>query len=551
MVTMRREAVNTRIAFVGLMIAVAAATLLAGCGKREAAAESAARAGRFLMVMGADPQTLDPHVATGFPEFQVFLALFEGLTILDPATCLPRPGAADKWEVSADGTVYTFHLRAENRWSNGDPVTAGDFVYSMRRILAPALGAEYATFFHHIKNGRAINTGEIKDPSQLGVRAINPLTLEITLVQPVSYFPALLTHQAFMPVHRATVEKFGRADDRASQWTKPGNLVGNGPFVLESWQTNQRLVAVKNRHYRDAASVRLNAIEFMPIENTETSDRSFRAGQVHVTDALPLSRIPGYREAKKPEFISHTFLGTAYMMFRTDQAPFNDVRVRRAFSLAIDRNALVERVTRGGQVPARSFTPPGTGQFQPPPATMHDPNEARRLLAEAGFPEGKAFPSIEVIFPQSDTGRAVLEAMQEMWRRELGVGIRLGNIEWKVFLDRLTKRDHQIAFMSWIGDYIDPNAFLSTMTSDSGNNRTNWSHPGFDQLIARADRTADHSARLALFAEAEQILTTEQPILSLWHLNRTYLLHPSVRGFTPNLLDLHPYQYISLEPPSK
>ena len=548
---MCRAAVNARIPFVGLVIVVLAAALLVGCGKRETAAEKAARAGRFLMVLAADPHTLDPHVATGFPEFQVFIALFEGLTILDPVTCLPRPGAAEKWDVSADGTVYTFHLRAANRWSNGDPLTADDFVYSMRRILAPGLGAEYASFFHQIKNGRGINTGEIKDPSQLGVRAVNPLTLEITLLQPVSYFPALLSHQAFMPVHRATVEKFGRADDRASQWTKPGNLVGNGPFVLESWQTNQRLVAVKNRHYRDAASVRLNAIEFMPIENTETSDRSFRAGQVHVTDQLPLSRTPIYREAKAPEFVSHTFLGTAYMIFRTDQAPFNDARVRRAFSLALDRATLVERVTRGGQVPARSFTPPGTGGFQPPPAVTYDPNEARRLLAEAGFPDGKGFPSIEVIFPQSDTGRAVLEAVQEIWRRELGVGIRLGNVEWKVFLDRLTKRDHQIAFMSWIGDYIDPNAFLNTMTSESGNNRTNWSHAGFDQLIARADRTPEQAARLALFAEAEQILTAEQPIVSLWHLNRNYLLHPAVRGFTPNLLDLHPYQYISLEPQSK
>lgn len=543
--------IHPRGTWVGVAMAAVAVALFAGCGKRETPAEAAARAGRFLMVMGADPQTLDPHVATGFPEFQVFIALFEGLTVLEPVTCLPRPGAADKWEISADGTVYTFHLRPENRWSNGDPLTAEDFVYSMRRVVAPALAAEYASFLHHLKNGRAINTGEVKDPTQLGVRAVDPLTLEITLQQPLSYFPALLSHQVYMPVHRATVEKFGRADDRASAWTRPGNLVGNGPFVLESWLTNQRLVVVKNARYRDAASVRLNAIEFMPIENAETGDRSFRAGQVHVTDALPLSRIPIYREQKKPEFISHTFLGTAYMMFRTDRAPFDDVRVRRAFSLAIDRNAIIERVTRGGQVPARSFTPPGTGQFQPPPATTYDPQEARRLLAEAGFPGGKGFPSVEVIFPQTEAGRAVLEAMQEMWRREIGVNIRLGNIEWKVFLDRLTKRDHQIAFMSWIGDYIDPNAFLSTMTSDSGNNRTNWKSAKYDQLIAQGDRTPDQAARLALFAEAEQILTTEQPILTLWHMNRTYLLHPAVRGFTPNLLDLHPYQYISLEPGPK
>jgi oligopeptide transport system substrate-binding protein len=232
---------------------------VAGCGKRESAAAQAAREGRFLMVTGADPQTLDPHVATGFPEFQVFIALFEGLTTLDPVTCEPRPGAAEKWDVSPDGTVYTFYLRPDNRWSNGDAVTAEDFVYSMRRILAPALAAEYAHFLYYLKNGRAVHLGEIKDSGQLGVRVVNPLTLEVTLEHPVPYFPALLSHQAFMPVHRATVEKFGRSDDRASAWTKPGNLVGNGPFVLQSWLPNQRLVAVKNPRYRDAASVRLNA----------------------------------------------------------------------------------------------------------------------------------------------------------------------------------------------------------------------------------------------------------------------------------------------------
>jgi oligopeptide transport system substrate-binding protein len=481
----------------------------------------------------------------------VFIALFEGLTVLDPVTCEPQPGAAEKWDVSADGTVYTFHLRPNNRWSNGDAVTAEDFVYSMRRILAPGLGAEYANFLHHVKNGRAINLGEIKDASQLGVRAVNPHTLEVTLEQPVPYFPAMLTHQAYMPVHRATVEKFGRADDRASAWTKPGNLVGNGPFVLQSWLTNQRLVTVKNPHYRAAAAVRLNAIEFMPIENAETGDRSFRAGQVHVTDALPLSRIPGYREARKPEFVSHTFLGTGFMSIQTERPPFNDARVRRAFSLALDRKTLVERVSRGGQVPAGSFTPPGTAGFQPPLAPLHDVEQARRLLAEAGFPEGRGLAPIEATFPQSDNARALLEAMQEMWRRDLGVRVELGNVEWKVFLDRLSRRDYQIGFMSWIGDYIDPNTFLSIMISGGGNNRTNWSNQDYDALIARADRTMDRAARLALFAEAERILAKEQPIIPLWHLNRTYLLHSAVRGFTPNLLDLHPYQHIWLEPAAR
>lgn len=503
------------------------------------------------MVTAADPQTLDPHVATGFPEYQVFIALFEGLTTLDPKTCEPRPGAAERWDVSADATVYTFHLRPENRWSNGEPLTAEDFVYSMHRILTPGLGAEYAFLLHHLKNGRAFNLGEMTGANEVGVRAVDSHTLEITLEHPVAYFPALLSHQAYMPVHRATVEKFGRADDRASSWTKPGNLVGNGPFVLQSWRTNQRLVTVKNPHYRDAAAVRLNAVEFMPIENAETGDRSFRAGQVHVTDTLPLSRIPVYREAANPEFVSQTFLGTGFLSVNVDRPPFNDARVRRAFSLALNRVALVEQVTRGGQMPARSFTPPGTAGFEPPLAPVYDPEEARRLLAEAGHPGAQGLAAVEIVFPTSDTARTVLEAMQEMWRRDLGVTVRVVNVEWKVFLDSLSRRDYQIGFMSWIGDYIDPNTFLSMMHSGSGNNRTNWASPAYDELIAQADRTLDREARWALLAEAERLLAQEQPIIPLWHLNRNYLLHSSVRGFTPNLLDLHPYQHIWLEPKSR
>lgn len=530
-----------------MALGLAMIALLGGCGTRESAAEVAAREGRYLMVTSADPQTLDPHVATGFPEYQVFIALFEGLMTLDPVTCEPRAGAAESWQISPDGRVYTFRLRANGRWSNGDPVTAEDFVYSARRILAPALGGEYSSFLHYLRNGRAFNAGEIRDPAQLGVRAVDPLTVEYTLEHPTSYFLSLLTHQAYMPVHRRSVEAAGRFDDRTSLWAKPGTLIGNGPFILESWRTNQRLVAVKNPHYHGAASVRLKAVEFMVMESADTADRSFRAGQVHVTDVLPMSRLAVYRAEKKPDFVSHTYLGTAFFNLNVQRPPLNDPRIRRALSLALDRQTLVDRVSRGQQVPARSFTPPGTAGFQPPDAPIYDPEQARRLLAEAGFPGGKGLPALEGIYPTADTTRTILEAVQEMWRRELGVEVRVSNVEWKVFLDALSKRDYQIGFMSWIGDYIDPNTFLSVMRSTSGNNRTNWASPAFDDLLDRADVTIDPAARFKILGEAETILTNEQPIIPIWHMNRNYLLHPSVRGFTPNLLDLHPYQHIWLE----
>jgi oligopeptide transport system substrate-binding protein len=521
---------------------------VAGCGRRESTAEVAAREGRYLMVLSADPQTLDPQVATGIPEYQVSMALFEGLAVYDPITCEPRPGAAERWEVSSDGLVYTFHLRPNGRWSNGDALTAEDFVYSLRRSLAPALGAEYAYFLHPIKNAQAYNLGQLADVTQVGIRAKGPLTLEITLENPTPYYLALLTSGIYMPIHRASVESAGKADDRSSPWAKPGKLIGNGPFVLQSWQTNQRLVVARNPQYRDTAAVRLNAIHFMPMESADTADRSFRAGQIHVTDALPLSRVPIYREEKRPDFVSHTYLGTSFFYLNVTKPPLTDPRVRRALSLAVDRKTMVERVTRGGQQPAGSFTPPGVIGYQPPLGPIFAPDEARRLLAEAGYPGGAGFPEVEGIYPTSDSARVMLEAMQDMWRRELGINVRVTNLEWKVFLDALTKRDYQIGFMSWIGDYIDPNAFLSMMRGNSGNNRSGWESPAYDALLDRADRTLDKAQRFQLLGEAEKMLMAEQPLVPLWHAVRNYFLHPAVKGFTPNVLDFHPYQHLWLEP---
>jgi oligopeptide transport system substrate-binding protein len=532
-----------RLTRVGLGLGLA--LLVAGCGGRERPVDVATREGRFLMTIGADPQTLDPHVATGFTEFQVFLALFEGLTALDPVTAEPVPGVAESWEVSSDGRVYTFRLRPAARWSNGDPVTAHDFVYSSRRILSPTLGSEYAYFHHYVKNARAYHAGAADEFDGVGVRALDDHTLEIELEQATPYFPALLVHQAWLPVHRASVEAAGRFDDRTSPWARAGRLVGNGPFVLREWRHNERLVTVRNPFYHAADEVALNAVHFLPMESAETGDRAFRSGQVHVTDSLPIARIPVYREQGRPEFRSEPFLGTAFATFNTRSAPFDDERMRRAFSLAIDRTAIVERVLRGGQRPASSFTPPGTAGYVPPAAPLHDPEAARALLAEAGYAGGARLPRVEVLYATSDNGRLLAEALQEMWRRELGVEVVLRNVEWKVFLDALTSRQYQFAFMSWVGDYIDPNTFLSMMRGDSGNNRTDWVHAGYDALLDRAGAEAVPAERHALLREAEAILLAEVPIAQLWHLARNYLLDTRVRGWHGNLLDLHPYRHLS------
>ena len=524
-----------------------ALVLLAGCGGRERPADAAVRDSAFLMVIGADPQTLDPHVATGFPEYQVFMAIFEGLTRLEPRTCEPIAGAASRWDISGDGIVYTFHLRPGARWSNGDPLTADDFAFSIQRMLTAELGSEYAYFLYDLKNAREFHAGEMTDFSKVGVRVIDSHTLELTLNRATPYFPAMLYHQAWMPVHRASVEASGRVADRTSPWARPGTLVGNGPFMLVEWRNNERIIVERNPHFHAADTVRLNSVHFLPIENTDTGDRAFRAGQVHVTDSLPPARIAAYREEGNPDFRTNTYLATSFISFNTTREPLSDVRVRRALSLAIDRRTLVERVTRAGNEPAGSFTPPGTGGYEPPMNPIFDPEAARALLAEAGYPRGLNFPVIEASFPSNNNSQLTLEAVQEMWRRELGINVRLANVEWKVFLDNLSQLNYDMGFMAWIGDYIDPTTFLTTMLGSSGNNRTGWKNPQYDALVDRAGENPERDARFLRLAEAERLLLDESPIAPMWHLTRSYLIHPAVRGYYPNLMDLHPYQDIWLD----
>jgi len=537
--------------FLPAVAALVALVVLAGCGKRERDADAAVREGKFIMVIGADPQTLDPHIATGFPEYQVFMAVFEGLTRLDARTSEPIPGAASRWDVDDNGRRYTFHLRPEAKWSNGDPVTAGDFAWSIRRILTASLGSEYAYFLFDLKNAREFHAGEITDFAKVGVEVVDDHTLVLTLNRATPYFPAMLFHQAWMPVHRASVEAAGPADDRTSKWARPGTLVGNGPFTLVDWRNNERLIVERNPHFHGAAGVRLKSIHFLPIENTDTGDRAFRAGQVHVTDTLPPDRIALYRDEGNPDFRTNTYLGTAFANFNTTRTPLSDPRVRKAISLAIDRRTLVERVARAGQEPAGSFTPPGTAGYEPPMNPLFDPEAARALLAEAGFPGGKGFPTLEASFPSSNNTQLLMEAIQEMWRRELGIEIRLGNVEWKVFLDNLSSLNYDIALMSWVGDYIDPNTFLTTMLGNSGNNRTGWKNAQYDALVDRAGDSPERGARFLRLGEAERVLLEDQPIAPVWHMTRSYLIHPAVRGYYPNLLDLHPYQEVWLEEPAR
>ncbi len=496
---------------------------------------------------GAEPKSLDPHLVTGVAEHNILSALLEGLAAEDPRDLTPVPGVAERWDVSPDGCTYTFHLRADARWSNGDPVRAADFVFSFRRMLSPALAAEYAYMLYPLRHAKAFNTGEISDFGQVGAAVVDERTLVLTLEHATPYFLQLLSHTSWLPVHPPSIEKHGRIDQRNTAWTKPENWVGNGPFTLARWDINRELVVRRNPQYWDAAQVRLDEIRFLPIDSADTEERAFREGRVDVTQTVPLHCIEGYRR-DHPEWIRFDpYMGTYFYRFNTRVKPLDDARVRCALAISIQREQLTEFVLKGGQAPAYHFTPPNSGGYTASARFAADLTAARRLLAAAGFPEGKGFPPLELLYNTSEQHRVIAEAVQQMWKTGLGVDVHLVNQEWKVYLDTVRRGDYQIARGSWIGDYNDPNTFLDMWVTDGGNNRTGWANPAYDDLIAQAGREADGATRLGLFAKAEGLLLAEMPIAPVYFYVRSMLIQPRVKGWSPTLLDHHPYKHVYLE----
>ena len=531
-----------------LLLALLCALTLTGCGGRETRVEDGDREQVLHWGNGTEPQELDPHIVTGIPEHHIIIALMEGLVLKDPATLEPIPGVAERWEISADGLEYTFHLRANARWSNGDPVTAQDFSWSWWRALQPSLGNLYAYMYFPIKNAEAYATGKLKDFAQVGIQILGERTLRVTLANPTPYFLQLLDHYSMFPVHRPTLEKYGDPTQRGSDWTRAGNFVGNGPFVLKQWELNKIVVVEKSPTYWDAANVKLNAINYYPVENVSTEERMFRAGQLHITGSVPPDKIAVYRK-DAPQFLRvEPYLGNYFYRFNTQLPQLADPRVRRALAMSIDRQQIVDHVTKGGQLPAYAFTPPDTLGYTAPPGFAYDPEGARALLAAAGFPDGAGFPPTELLYNTSESHRKLAVAIQQMWKRELNIEITLNNQDWKVYLDSVANGNYQIARGGWIGDYVDPNSFLDMWVTDGGNNRTGWSDPRYDELVMRlAPAAPSREQRYAWFREAEARLMEAMPVLPVFYSSRNYLVQPSVRGLPPNLLGYPLFKQIHLE----
>ena len=385
------------------------------------------------------------------------------------------------------------------------------------------------------------------DFSQVGVTAADTRTLRVTLEHPAPYFLSLLSNPAWLPVPVSVITALGPPAERGNPWTRAGQLVGNGPFVLKSWEPNQRLIVEKSPSYWDAAHVRLQAVYFYPIDSIDTEERAFRSGQLHLTYVLPFGKVEAYRR-EAPQFLrTDPYLDSYFLRLNTRRPPFDDDRVRRALAQAVDRGTLIGKILHGGQLPATAITPPGLPGYAPPAGLATDFNAARRLLAEAGFPGGRGLPAIELLYNHSENHRVIAEALQEMWRRELGLEVRLASQEFKVVLDERRAGHYQILLSDWVGDYLDPATFLDPWRSDSGNNHTGWASPDYDDRLFAAARTADPADRARQLARAEALMLAAAPVIPLYYNTHVFLCQPSVKGWLPTLLDHHPYKHVWLE----
>ena len=524
--------------------------LVSGCSENVTPVDSGLEKQIYHHGNGSEPQGIDPHIVTGVPEHHILISLCEGLTIPNPD---PKdsngyiPGTAESWSISEDGKEYIFKLNKNAKWSNGEPVTADDFVWSWKRILTASLGSQYPDMLYYLEGAYEYHNGLTNNFDEVGVKALDTHTLKVNLKNPTPFFIGLLSHYSTWPVHKETVLKYGDIDDRNGEWTRPGNFVCNGPFQLKTWELNNKIVVEKNPYYYDASMVRLNEIHYYPVSNVMTEDRMFRAGQLHLTSSFPTQKCPMYIEEKNPTFKIDPYMGTYFYRINTENKALSDVRVRKALAYSIDRKLLVDKVTQCGQIPAYSFTPPGSNGYQPSTEIPYDPILAKELLAAAGYSPENPFPKLEILFNTNEGHRKVALAIQQMWQNELGIEVELVNQDWKVYLSREMVGDFQISRAGWIGDYEDPNTFLDLMRPNRGNNKTGWEDMDFDALIEKANTINDQNERYELLNKAEKILIENMPIIPLYTYVRVYQLSSDVKGFYPHILDHHHPKFIYLE----
>ncbi|MGI3450035.1 oligopeptide ABC transporter substrate-binding protein OppA [Citrobacter freundii] len=480
---------------------------------------------------GSEVQSLDPHKIEGVPESNINRDLFEGLLISD-VDGKPSPGVAEKWE-NKDFKVWTFHLRKDAKWSDGTPVTAQDFVYSWQRLANPNTASPYASYlqYGHIVNIDDIIAGK-KPVTDLGVKALDDHTFEVTLSEPVPYFYKLLVHSSVSPVPKAAVEKYGE------KWTQPANIVTNGAYKLKDWVVNERIVLERNTNYWDNDKTVINQVTYLPISSEVTDVNRYRSGEIDMTyNNMPIELFQKLKKEIPNEVHVDPYLCTYYYEINNQKAPFNDVRVRTALKLALDRDIIVNKVKNQGDLPAYSFTPPYTDG-----AKLVEPEwfkwsqekrneEAKKLLAEAGYTAEKPL-TFDLLYNTSDLHKKLAIAAASIWKKNLGANVKLENQEWKTFLDTRHQGNYDVSRAGWCADYNEPTSFLNMVLSDSSNNTVHYKSPAFDKLIADTLKVTDEAQRSELYSKAEQQLDKDSAIVPVYYYVNARLVKPWVGGYS-------------------
>lgn len=481
---------------------------------------------------GAEPQSLDPHKIEGVPESNVSRDLFEGLLITSPKDGHPIAGVAESWE-NKDFKVWTFHLRKDAKWSNGEPVTAQDFVYSWQRLVDPNTASPYASYpqYGHIVNVDEIIDGK-KKPSELGVKAIDEHTLEVTLSEPVPYFYKLLVHPSLSPVNKAAIDKFGE------KWTQPANIVSNGAYKLKDWVVNERIVMERNPEYWDNKKTVINQVTYLPISSEVTDVNRYRSGEIDMTyNNLPIELFQKLKKEIPAEVRVDPYLCTYYYEINNQKAPFTDARVRTALKLGLDRDIIVNKVKAQGDLPAYGYTPPytdGVKLTEPEWFTWSQEKrneEAKKLLAEAGYTKDKPL-TFNLLYNTSDLHKKLAIAAASIWKKNLGVDVKLVNQEWKTFLDTRHQGNYDVARAGWCADYNEPTSFLNTMLSDSSMNTAHYKSPAFDAIMAESVKATSDAERVAAYEKAEQQLGKDSAIVPVYYYVNARLVKPWVGGYT-------------------
>lgn len=540
-----------------LLLAVVLVVGLAACGggsekttegesKTEGAATSSEDAFELTVCLASEPQTIDPALNTTTDGANMILHAFEGLmTWKDDGQgkAVLELGQAESYEkvINDDGTVtYTFILREDIRWSDGQPVVAGDFEYAIKRLVNPKTASMYNYMADMLVNANEIMAGE-EDPETLGVKALNDTTLEFTLVTDTPYFLEVTAFPALLPVRQDIVEA------NETQWTMdPATYVSNGPMKMNEWVHNAYISFVPNEEYYDQERVTVDVLNFQLMDDQNAMLSGFRNGDLDFIKEMPIDEIPGLIEAGEIEVMD--YVGTYFVVFQNEVEPFDDPLVREAFSLVIDRNYIVNNITRAGQVPANAYVPAGVADAAGPGGADfyttggsgyisldeadYEANceRARELLAEAGYPEGEGFPVVEYVYNTSDNHKTIAEALQAMWQDELNITVQLSNQDWAVFQQTRDNGEYQIARHGWIADYNDPITFLDMWVTGGGNNNAFFSNAEYDELIAKTKASSDPEERMDYMHQAEKILMDEAAVAPIYFYTEKKMLRPGLEG---------------------